>query len=309
MQAIFAMFLFAVVGLPLTVVLGLLTSFLTRRRPRSGLAFGVATAVVPLSFLYLAGAVWVSSGYLSLRGLDRGMFDDYITPLGHGYNATSVDTADDPGELSGPGLSGPAWNVVRSGCAGPLVVLQLFRVGPAPSYAVLDGAASLRPLPTLADLESSVGGPIEWSGDREPPAACAPRLLWIDTLVRTLLFGLPLAWLVGTVLLIWTVRRVPGAQRLRDGGFVVDMPNDAGPPVDHRVPAGLALTLGAFGVHKSLQGQYRSADIRRSVSLTGGLLGFLVLPLLAVWIMTLVAVVEGVLLLRRRGTGPVRAWF
>ena len=201
MAGIFAI---VVIGLPLSALYCLLTFFLTRRRPHAVLAVGAAAALIPLSCWYLAGAVLVSSGYLSLRGLDRWTFEIYDTPLGHGYAASSEDALGS-GRLSGPGLAGRDWTVIRTGCAGPLVVLHLDRGNPEPSYAVLGSTPTFRAVPTLAALESSLGRPVQWGEDREPPVACAPRQLWIDTLVQRVLFGLPLAWLAGSLILTWTV--------------------------------------------------------------------------------------------------------
>ncbi len=203
---------FVVIGLPLTALFGLLTFLLTRRRKHALLAILASVALVPVSCAYLFGAVWAVSGWLSLRGLDEGMFDIYQVPLGSGYSADSENPTDS-GRLNGPGLGGQEWLVNRSGCAGPRVVLEILPLPIPPDqarqYALLGGEPTFKRFPTEASLTSAVGQRLLWSEDHHPPSLCAPHRIWIDTLVIWLILGLPLAWLVGTLLLIWVVWRSP----------------------------------------------------------------------------------------------------
>jgi len=61
---------------------------------------------------------------------------------------------------------------------------------------------------------------------------------------------------------------------------------------------GLALTLGAFGIHQFYQGAHRAATTRVIVSLVGIFLGVVILPLFAVWTLGLIGVAEGLLAFR-----------
>jgi len=205
---------FVVIGLPLTALVGLLAFFLTRRRKQARLTILVSLALVPISCLYLSGAVWAGSGWLGVRGLDEGMFDSYRVPLSYGYSAISIDYPEDSGRLNGPGQDGQEWFVTRSGCAGPRVVLELLpaQSSGARQYALLGGEPTFKRFASESAMTSAVGQRLLWSDNDHPPALCAPHKLWIDWLILGVIMGQPLAWVIGTLFLIWAVWRSPQTQ-------------------------------------------------------------------------------------------------
>lgn len=286
---------FVVIGLPLTALFVLLTFLLTRRRKQARLAILVSLALIPVSCLYLVGAVWAASGWLNVRGLDEGMFDSYEVPLSYGYSANSINFPEDSGRLNGPGLDGQEWRVIRSGCAGPRVVVELLpaQSNDARQYALLGGKPTFKRFATEAALTSAVGQSLLWSENDRPPGVCAPHRTWIDTLVIGWMIGLPLVWLVGTLFLVWAVCHSPRIPT----GTIEEQPLEPSSP---RVVGVLALTLGTFGIHQFYQGADRTAATRLTVSLLGIFLGLVILPLFAVWALGLIGVTEGVLAFRGR---------
>jgi len=287
---------FVVIGLPLTALFVLLTFLLTRRRKQARLALLVSLALLPVSCLYLFGAVWAGSGWLSLRGLDEGMFETYQVPLGYGYSADS-EYLEDSGRLTGPGLSGEEWMVPRVGCAGPRVVLEIVpyhgQANDPPQYALLGGEPTFKRFSTEAALTSAVGQSLLWSEDHQPPNLCAPHRLWIDWLVLGVVLGQPLVWVIGTLFLIWAVWRSARISKGTTEDQVLE------PPAPWVVGV-LALTLGTFGIHQFYQGADRTATTRVTVSLLGTFLGLVIVPLFAVWALGLIGVTEGMLAFRGR---------